>query len=152
MENVKEKRNRGGRPKIEVDEALDHRLVTRLNSKEYKEFETEYENWRIGRAGKISDFLREIINNRKSTRNINKVFQKEETIELTQTLYSIRQELKRIEYNYNQITKRINSIEHIGKLYYEVQESKLLINQIEPLVNQIDRLLKEQTEAYYKQE
>lgn len=153
MENVKEKvkPNKGGRPNVEENEALIHRLVTRMNSKEYKEIENEYKNWKEGRAGCMSDFLREIINKRKLTKNINTIVQRESAIELTQALYNIRQQLKRIEVNYNQVAKRINSIEHTGKLYFEVLESKQIIDQLAPIIDQIDGLVKVQTETFYKE-
>lgn len=144
--------NPGGRPNLSGDEVLAYRLVTRVNEKDNQAIQRDFKVWRSGRVGRIADYLREIILNR----NLPKLpvgngdTQKSQLIELTQTLHNIRQHLKHIDTNYNQVARRINSIEHTGKLYYEVQTSKVTIEKIEPLIQQIDALVKAQTEGIFK--
>jgi hypothetical protein len=154
MENKQggKKRNLGGRPNLANDEVLQHRLVTRVTAKDYRDIDQDFKQWKTGRVGRIADFLREIILNRRNKGAQNPSLDRDQTIEQTQTLHSIRQQLKRIEVNYNQIAKRINSIEHTRKLYYEIQDSKHTINQLAQIINQINSLVKAQTEALYKAE
>lgn len=151
-EEVKKGLNPGGRPNLADDEVLSHRLVTRVNVKDFRDIDRDFNTWKSGRAGRIADFLREIILNRHSPRQQRSIsVDKEQIIDITQTLHSIRQHLKHIDTNYNQTTKRINSIEHTGKLYYEIQTSKAIIEKLGPLVNQIDALVKVQTEKYFSE-
>jgi prefoldin subunit 5 len=70
-------------------------------------------------------------------------------IELTQSLYSIRQSLKHIDTNYNQVAKRINSIEHTRELYYDVQTSKAILEKLGPILSELDAFIKAQIEAMY---
>lgn len=154
MDNQAENKNvhPGGRPNLSGDEVLAYRLVTRVNERDNEAIQRDFRAWQSGRVGRIADYLREII----LTRNLpkltatNGVVNNDQVIELTQTLHNIRQQLKHLDTNYNQIARRINSIEHTGKLYYEVQTSKVIIDKIGPLLTQIDTLVKAQTEAIYK--
>lgn len=154
MANKLEKKypNQGGRPNLADDEILSHRLVTRVRSKDYQAIERDYETWKSGRAGSIADFLREIILKRDTRWQQESVgSEREQIIEITQTLHRIRQHLRHIDTNYNQVVKRINSIEHTGKLYYEVQTSKVLIEKLIPLIEQIDVIIIAQTESTFRQ-
>ena len=154
MENEAENKqlNPGGRPNLSGEEVLAYRLVTRVNEKDYLAIQRDFSLWQSGRVGRIADYLREII----LSRNTPKLtvakgdIQKDQVVELTQTLHNIRQHLKHLDTNYNQIAKRINSIEHTGKLYYEVQTSKVIIDKIGPIITQIDSLVKAQTEEIFK--
>ena len=142
--------NNGGRPNLAAADILAHRLVTRVNEQDYQGLMRDFKTWRTGRAGRIADYLREIIRLRNEhTPNLGTT-ESAQLVELTQTMHMIRQHLRHIDTNYNQVTKRINNIEHTGKLYHEVQTSKVLIEQIAPLITQIDTVLKAQTEAFFK--
>lgn len=153
MENQTSDKNRnsGGRPNLANTEVLAYRLVTRVNEADNKAIQQDFKLWRSGRVGRIADYLREVI----LKRNTSKIaasegdVKKDQLIELTQTLHNIRQHLKHIDTNYNQIARRINSIEHTGKLYYEVQTSKVTIDKIAPLITKIDNLVEIQTEAFF---
>lgn len=154
MDNQAENKNvhPGGRPNLSGDEVLAYRLVTRVNERDNEAIQRDFKVWQSGRVGRIADYLREIILTRNAPRLTvtNGAVNNDQVIELTQTLHNIRQQLKHLDTNYNQIARRINSIEHTGKLYYEVQTSKVLIDKIGPLLVQIDTLVKAQTEAIYK--
>lgn len=144
------KQNSGGRPNLADDEVLAHRLVTRVNSKDNRAIEQDFKVWKSGRAGRIADYLREVILNRHAPHEFgSRGNEKERLIDMTQTLHTIRQHLKHIDTNYNQIARRINSIEHTGKLYYEVQSSKGIIDKLLPLIGEVDKLVKAQTEAFF---
>ncbi|WP_018620803.1 hypothetical protein [Spirosoma luteum] len=154
MANELEKKylNQGGRPSLANDEMLSHRLVTRVRSEDYQAIEKEYKSWKSGRAGRIADFLREIILRRNVRwQQVSVGSEREQIIEITQTLHGIRQHLRHIDTNYNQVAKRINSIEHTRKLYYEVQNSKIIIEKLAPLIEQIDAAIKAQTESLFSQ-
>lgn len=144
--------NPGGRPNLSGEEVLAYRLVTRVNEKDHLAIQRDFSLWQSGRVGRIADFLREIILNRNTPKlTVAKGdIQKDQVVELTQTLHNIRQQLKHLDTNYNQLVRRINSIEHTGKLYYEVQTSKDIIDKIGPLITQIDSLVKTQTEEIFK--
>ncbi|WP_198424836.1 hypothetical protein [Spirosoma endbachense] len=154
MDNQAENKNvhPGGRPNLSGDEVLAYRLVTRVNERDNEAIQRDFRAWQSGRVGRIADYLREIILTRNAPKltATNGVVNNDQVIELTQTLHNIRQQLKHLDTNYNQIARRINSIEHTGKLYYEVQTSKVIIDKIGPLLTQIDTLVKAQTEAIYK--
>jgi hypothetical protein len=154
MENQAEKRdlNPGGRPSLAGDEVLAYRVVTRLNERDHRTLQRDFRQWQSGRVGRIADYLREIILNRNTTKITSTTGEltRDQVIELTQTLHNIRQHLRHIDSNYNQVVRRINSIEHTGKLYFEVQTSKVIVDKIEPLISQIDSLVKAQTELYFK--
>lgn len=146
-----EHQNSGGRPNLADNEILAYRLVTRVNEGDHKAFDRDYKSWKSGKAGSRADFLRDILINRNQGSSVvGRITDKEQLVELTQTLHGIRQHLKHINTNYNQVAKRINSIEHTGKLYYEVQTSKAIIEKIAPLLDQIDALIKAETEAFFK--
>ncbi|WP_338877307.1 hypothetical protein WBJ53_33010 (plasmid) [Spirosoma sp. SC4-14] len=152
MESSEEKKgqNQGGRPNLADEEVRAHRLVTRMNTKDYRALSRDFEIWREGGVGRIADYLREIILNRHMPKmSVSSGADKDQIIDFTQSLYSIRQQLKHIDVNYNQVAKRINSIEHTGKLYFEVQASKTIIDKLEPIISQIDVIVKAQTEALY---
>lgn len=141
----------GGRPNLAGDEVLAHRLVTRVNAKDIKGIEQDFKVWKSGRAGRIADYLREVILNRHSPRELGTGgSETDRLVEMTQTLHAIRQHLKHMDTNYNQIARRINSIEHTGKLYYEVQASKGIIDKLLPLIGEVDKLVKAQTEAFFE--
>ncbi|CCH57589.1 hypothetical protein BN8_p06780 (plasmid) [Fibrisoma limi BUZ 3] len=144
--------NPGGRPNLAGEEVLAYRLITRVNERDNEAIQRDFKVWQSGRSGRMADYLREILLNRNKPKVIaqNGVLTGDQVIELTQTLHNIRQHLKHLDTNYNQIARRINSIEHTGKLYYEVQASKATIDKIEPLITQIDSLVKAQTEAFFK--
>jgi len=142
--------NNGGRPNLAAADVLAHRLVTRVNEQDYQGLMRDFKTWRTGRAGRIADYLREIIRLRNEHTPNFGTTESAQLVELTQTMHMIRQHLRHIDTNYNQVTKRINNIEHTGKLYHEVQTSKVLIEQIAPLITQIDTVLKAQTEAFFK--
>ena len=154
MENEAENKqlNPGGRPNLSGEEVLAYRLVTRVNEKDHLAIQRDFSLWQSGRVGRIADYLREIILNRNTPKLTVAIgdIQKDQVVELTQTLHNIRQHLKHLDTNYNQIAKRINSIEHTGKLYYEVQTSKVIIDKIGPIITQIDSLVKAQTEEIFK--
>lgn len=153
MDNTDDKKGQpaGGRPTLAGDEVLAHRLVTRVNAKDIRDIERDFKIWKSGRAGRVADYLREVILNRHAPRELRSGgSEKEQLIEMTQTLHAIRQHLKHMDTNYNQIARRINSIEHTGKLYYEVQASKGVIDKLLPLIGEVDKLVKAQTEAFFE--
>lgn len=152
MESQKKEKklNPGGRPNLADEEVLDYRLVTRVNGIDKQAFEQDFKAWNSGRGDNRADYLREIVLNRNNVKSgSSREIDKQQLIEITQTLHGIRQQMRHIDTNYNQIARRINSIEHMGKLYYEVQSSKAIIERLLPLINQIDEILKEKTETFF---
>lgn len=142
----KKEQNPGGRPNLPDNEALTYRLVTRVNQTDYTDLQARFGLWNSGRSGRFADFLRSVVTDKRGAGVQTQSVKKGQILEVTQTLHHISQQLKSLTSNYNQITKRINSIEHTGKLYYEVQSSKATVDKIAPLLEELETLMKTQTE------
>lgn len=148
MEPEKDKQapHPGGRPVLADQEKLVHKLQCHVRESEYQALRQDYTAWNSGRNMRFADFMREKLLAESIPQELKSTQEKKQLIETTQTLHHIRQQLNSINRNYNQITKRISSIEHTGKLHFEVQHSKTVIEKLAPLIAELDGLMKTQTE------
>lgn len=145
-------RAKGGRPEVEDDLKRDKRLVTRMTGHEFRKIELAFKEWKIGKSVRRADYIRDRLLKSVESEKAAPVSRGEEAeklIELTQVLYGIRQELRTISTNYNQVVKKINSIDHTGRLYYEIKTSEEVMRKSSSIINDLDTIMRKLTSQVF---
>jgi hypothetical protein len=112
----------------------EHQEITKINKKTFADF----------LRGKIfadQSHKKKLANSQKLPANekdgrLNRITEKD-LIQLTLVLGTLIKTLSPAAKNLNQITKRLNTIDHKGKLYYEVESLKV---EYQTIMNEVERL------------
>ena len=132
---------KGGRPEVNEAERHDQELKFRVNKAQKQALDEEFRGYSRGRKVTYAEFLRGKLLAKQV--QIVPVSELSDSLELLDELGLCRRELTGVVTNYNQTTKRINAIDHLGKLFNEVQQQKVILEEIRELVAKIDVLIDE---------
>lgn len=122
-------------------ERHDQELKFRVNKAQKQGLDEEFKGYSRGRKVAYAEFLREKILAKHV--QVAPVSELSSVLELLDELGICRRELTGVVTNYNQTTKRINAIDHQGRLFHEVQRQKAILEEIREIVAKIDMLIDE---------
>lgn len=139
------KRNRGGRPNKKSEERIEKGKTINCSPNELKRINQIHQVLTAGTTKSFSSFAKEVIF---SLEYGGGQVRKREPIPdqlgmLSLELGQIKKELRSIGTLYNQVVKRINSLYVSAEIKQESQQHNHLIAQIEPLMNQVNKLIEQ---------